>query len=342
MELIAGRVDKTHVTFELEDDAEVIAMDWGLDQIKVGEIMRSMVELELFQLDEVSNKIVCLKLANRLDESAAKNPEIRAAINQLRANNVIGSTSKGLVYLIQSGDKYKIGKTTNLHRRLRDYSTTNPDAVLLHTIETVDAGFLETTLHKRFVSTRILKSEWFYLSESDLAEVKAISCGDNYIADFNNPESFGKVSGPDKIRLDKTKSDKTKQEEIKEKKTPRKRDVFISPEWIPDDLWTDYLKSRKEKKHPMNSAALTLCVAAIEKCVDSGIGVDVVLTHMIEAGWRSCKPSWFDEPSSNFSSNKPKKETTDEFAERITRERNERIARESGSLPNNQEVVSEQ
>jgi hypothetical protein len=81
LELIAGKVDKSNITFELEDDAQTIARDWNMDQIKVQEIMQYMCDLRLFSSN--NGTISCLKLAKRLDDTNAKNPEIKAIIDLL-------------------------------------------------------------------------------------------------------------------------------------------------------------------------------------------------------------------------------------------------------------------
>ena len=84
LELIAEGVDSKKHTFELEDDAELIANEWSLEVKEVAAMMEYMVDIGLFVTSPDTNRIVCLKLANRLDESASKNPEIRAAVRAIR------------------------------------------------------------------------------------------------------------------------------------------------------------------------------------------------------------------------------------------------------------------
>lgn len=81
VELIAESVDKNNITFELEEDAELIALEWGLDQIRVQEIMLDMVNLGLFEND--NGQITCIKLAKRLDDTNAKNPQIKHILAKL-------------------------------------------------------------------------------------------------------------------------------------------------------------------------------------------------------------------------------------------------------------------
>ena len=74
LEIIAGKITKDKITFELEHDAEIIGHRLKVDQIKVQEIMSHMVKVGLFQ----NNKgiISCMALASRLQYSAIKNPQL--------------------------------------------------------------------------------------------------------------------------------------------------------------------------------------------------------------------------------------------------------------------------
>lgn len=87
LELIAGKVDKNNITFELEHDAEIIGFQLGIDQIKVQEIMSYMIDLGLFDLSQ-NNQIRCLKMAYRLDETTTKNPEVKAMLKALKSGNI--------------------------------------------------------------------------------------------------------------------------------------------------------------------------------------------------------------------------------------------------------------
>lgn len=93
VELIAGCIDKSNISFELEEDAELIALEWNLDQLKVQEIMLYMVELGLFEHD--SGRITCLKLARRLDDTNSKNPQIKEILSKIEAKNQSESESLG-------------------------------------------------------------------------------------------------------------------------------------------------------------------------------------------------------------------------------------------------------
>jgi hypothetical protein len=83
IELVAMKVDKENITFELEDDAETIAYEWRLDVEQVEAVMAHLVELELFEI-QPDGAITCFKLASRLDDTNSKNPEIKAISARLK------------------------------------------------------------------------------------------------------------------------------------------------------------------------------------------------------------------------------------------------------------------
>lgn len=75
----------------------------------------------------------------------------------------------GYIYLIKAGEHYKIGKSTNVARRMQQFNLPIP-IELLHTIAAQDMGRVESYLHKRFADQRV-RGEWFTLSPDDIAWV---------------------------------------------------------------------------------------------------------------------------------------------------------------------------
>ena len=92
IELIAGKVDKDNITFELEHDARIIARNVGCTAQKVEEMMRYFVELGLFE--DSQGTITCLKLARRLDKSMTSNPEMRQLIENIKSHDSIMTQSE--------------------------------------------------------------------------------------------------------------------------------------------------------------------------------------------------------------------------------------------------------
>ena len=82
LELIAQSVNKHKLTFELEHDAELIAFSLNLNKDHVEDLMRYMVELNLFENN--GGRITCLKMLNRLDSSMVSDPGFRDSLRLLR------------------------------------------------------------------------------------------------------------------------------------------------------------------------------------------------------------------------------------------------------------------
>ncbi|UGC97765.1 protein of unknown function DUF4373 [Pantoea phage PdC23] len=82
IELIAGKVDVSNLTFQLEHDARIIARNTGSSPQKVEEMMKYFIKIGLFECSE--GIITCLKMAKRLDLSMTSNPKMRGLISQMR------------------------------------------------------------------------------------------------------------------------------------------------------------------------------------------------------------------------------------------------------------------
>lgn len=92
LELIAGDISETNITFSLEHDAEIIADNLRIhgDSTKSGsdivsQIMSYMVELRLFEVS--GDRIFCLKLLKRIDASMlAASSKMRPLIQAAKEN----------------------------------------------------------------------------------------------------------------------------------------------------------------------------------------------------------------------------------------------------------------
>lgn len=72
------------------------------------------------------------------------------------------------VYLVRSfGNYYKIGKTNNIEKRLKQLGTSNPEITLIGLTDL----YSEELLHKKFKDYRV-KGEWFIFEDRVLEKVK--------------------------------------------------------------------------------------------------------------------------------------------------------------------------
>lgn len=88
-------------------------------------------------------------------------------------------TQQGIVYLLKSGEYYKIGKTKNLPSRLDSLAVgvrVPFDIQLIHNFKSNDYNNAEIELHKKFESKRA-DGEWFTLSPEDIEFVCSLQDG---------------------------------------------------------------------------------------------------------------------------------------------------------------------
>jgi len=84
---------------------------------------------------------------------------------------------KGYVYLLRSGRRYKLGKSTDPSRRYCEVLLELPDEThQVHTIPTDDPTGIERYWQERFAPKRIRNTEFFTLDASDVqaAEVPIV------------------------------------------------------------------------------------------------------------------------------------------------------------------------
>lgn len=110
VEEIASAVTSDNFTFELEHDAEIIAHDLNMPQHKVEEMMKTMVDLQLFDCDR--GVISCIKMMKFLEQSMTSNPEMRLIIsNHKKAQNHDSvMTSSDNVVTASRADKIRLDK----------------------------------------------------------------------------------------------------------------------------------------------------------------------------------------------------------------------------------------
>jgi hypothetical protein len=80
---------------------------------------------------------------------------------------------KGYVYMLRSGRRYKIGKSTDPSRRYREVRLELPDEThQVHTIPTDDPTGIEVYWHQRFSAKQIRNTEFFALDANDVQAFK--------------------------------------------------------------------------------------------------------------------------------------------------------------------------
>jgi hypothetical protein len=84
LESIAFNLSPEKPTPTIEDNYVDIAADVGMESTKAEEIILFCVEQGLFEINEETNQLYCMKLLNHLDNTLSSNPEIKKILNNFK------------------------------------------------------------------------------------------------------------------------------------------------------------------------------------------------------------------------------------------------------------------
>lgn len=116
---------------------------------------------EFSEIEEVS-------LAIKNIENVWNNPRSEGILKPEKRNSL------GYIYLLKSGDLYKIGKAKDLEKRMKPFSVSFPaEWSLEHYFKSNDYNKAELLLHKEFENKRKV-GEWFKLGLDDVSTICSI------------------------------------------------------------------------------------------------------------------------------------------------------------------------
>lgn len=126
LELIASEINENHINFELEHDSEIIADNLKIKgtgtqsgRDRVEEIMRKIIDLNLFQEDQ--GKIFCLQLARRVSSAQIKNENLKSI--QLAIEQRLTESSKNF---LENSNKFRLPTNNTNQQYQQDQDNQEP------------------------------------------------------------------------------------------------------------------------------------------------------------------------------------------------------------------------
>jgi len=84
IESIAENITTEHPIPELKETCEDIALFYNGNTAKINEIMAFMLNQGLFEIDEITGRVLCQKIYKFLEQSQTRSPEIRRLISNYK------------------------------------------------------------------------------------------------------------------------------------------------------------------------------------------------------------------------------------------------------------------
>lgn len=95
VELIGDPIDKDNISFKLKHDTSILAHRCKLDESQVIEMIDWMIDETLFERHPTTGNITCWKLAERIDTSLVRNPQLKIIQKRIRSEILINPESFG-------------------------------------------------------------------------------------------------------------------------------------------------------------------------------------------------------------------------------------------------------
>jgi len=117
LESIAFRLTTDEPYPDLEENSQDIATFFGEDTVVIEEIMLFCMNQGLFQQDENSGRLMCLKLLTHLDNTMSNNPEIKSILSNFKKLEETSRNLKQIRLDKNRLDKNKEGAKAPTHKR---------------------------------------------------------------------------------------------------------------------------------------------------------------------------------------------------------------------------------
>lgn len=103
-------------------------------------------------------------------EMLSNNDIKKRALREVQSLIEFEEFKEDYIYIIKSNDKYKIGYTANIKKRINDYTKHAGNIEVIYIYKGYNCFQLESKIHQ-LLSHRQYKGEWFDLCDSDILKI---------------------------------------------------------------------------------------------------------------------------------------------------------------------------